>query len=134
LDQEVRERRSAQVAARRALIGGGQVAIEGGRFLQLPGVINLEPEAESFLHNAKLALADVGRLCGPLHGKKFDDKCQKARSWLKSSYGDNDLVIKNRHAIQSEPLVIANPAWALGKDDLTDLLEDTNNLRLARSH
>jgi hypothetical protein len=91
--EEIRERLGVQVAAGRASIDAGQITVERGRLLQLPGVTNLESEAEAFLHNAKLALADVGHLFGPLHGKAFDHRFQKVRTWLHASYGDEDPIL-----------------------------------------
>jgi hypothetical protein len=154
--EEVRERVSMQIAAGRAAIETGSVSVEREQFLQLPGVTNLEPEGEAFLHNAKLALADIGRLFGPLHGCVFDHKFQKIRSWLRATYGENDplllvltsdapwiervinmrnvvehpgdpsgpLVMKNFHTVQLEPLIIADPEWALGSEPAVSMVED----------
>ena len=91
--EEIRQRLDVQVAAGRASIDAGQITVERDRLLQLPGVTNLESEAEAFLHNAKLALADVGRLFGPLHGKAFDHRFQKVRAWLQASHGDKDPIL-----------------------------------------
>ena len=91
--EEIRERLSVQVAAGRTAIDEGRISVERERFLQLPGVMNLESEAEAFLHNAKLGLADVGRLVGTLHGQTFNHKFQKIRSWLRIKYGQDDSLL-----------------------------------------
>jgi len=116
--EEIRERVAREVVRGRAAIDAGQVGIERNRFLQLPGVANLDSEAESFLHNAKLAVADVGRLFGPLHGKSFDHRFQKIRSWLHGLYGDEDALLL---------MLVGDSAWIERIINMRNVVEHPND-------
>ena len=62
---------------------------------EIPQIMGLDAKAEDFLQGAKLTLIDCGSLFGPLFGKPFDHRFDKAIAWLSGELGEsNELVIQ----------------------------------------
>jgi len=60
---------------------------------EIPQIMGLERKTEDFLQATKLALIDCGSLFGPLFGKNFDHRFDKAIAWLVGELGEsNELV------------------------------------------
>ncbi len=60
---------------------------------EIPQIMGLDAKSEDFLQATKLALIDCGALFGPLFGKPFDHRFDKAIAWLLGELGEsNELV------------------------------------------
>jgi hypothetical protein len=65
----------------------------GGRFVELPSVLDLETRAESFLYQAKLGLRDIAGLIKPFVGRHFDENFKKFLDWAKTEWGSDDEIV-----------------------------------------
>ena len=93
--EDVRERVRNQVdAAKKSILESGVRTQSEDRFAQLPAVMNLQQEAESFLLNAKLALRDIAKLFGPFYGKSFSHDYRKIHRWAAQEFGKDDQLTK----------------------------------------
>jgi hypothetical protein len=93
--EDVRERVRNQVdAAKKSILESGVQTQSGDRFAQLPAVMNLQQETESFLLNAKLALRDIAKLFDPFYGKLFSHDYRKIRRWAAQEFGEEDQLTK----------------------------------------
>lgn len=82
------ERIRDQVRQGQAKVDAGQLRIQAsGQVVDLPSVVNLRKDVESFLYNAKLALRDTGELFDVFYGETFGVKFHKAREWLTNTFG-----------------------------------------------
>ncbi|KAF0209030.1 MAG: hypothetical protein FD171_671 [Actinobacteria bacterium] len=70
------------------------VDIQGnGLIVTLPCVLDLQANVEDFLHSAKQALRETGRLFEPFYDKRFDHRFQRIRSWAKRQFGPDDQLV-----------------------------------------
>jgi len=79
--------------SRRILAGDIQVG-PSGQVIQIPAVVDFRTRAEAFLYNAKLALREIAKLFGPLHGQDFDHRFQRIRAWVEATYGPDDQLTR----------------------------------------
>jgi len=66
----------------------------GGRSVTLPGVPDLENQAESFLQSAKLAIRDAARILTPFFGVSFEHRFDRILSWAHREFLDTDDLVR----------------------------------------
>ncbi len=92
---ELRDRIAGDVkAGRNQLEKSGLEFQSGGRAVTLPGVADLQSNAESFLQSAKLAIRETARLVEPFYKEKHDHRFQKLASWARTKFGESDDFTK----------------------------------------
>ena len=72
----------------------GVVSEQSGRLVTIPGVPDLQPKAEMFLYQAKLAIRDIGQLYKPLVGQHFDQNFKTFADWALSTWGSDDALVQ----------------------------------------
>jgi hypothetical protein len=87
LDREVRE-------ALRRIGTNGIPSEQGGRFVTIPGVPDLQAKVEVFLYQAKLAIRDIGQLYKPLVGQHFDQNFKAFADWARDAWGADDQLVQ----------------------------------------
>lgn len=66
----------------------------GGRVIEMPFVVNLESKAELFLHSAKLAIREAGKILDPIWGEDFDHRFNRIVQWAVAKFGPDSLITK----------------------------------------
>jgi hypothetical protein len=61
----------------------------------LPGVTDLQGNAESFLQSAKLAIRHTAELVGPFYGTTQDHRFHKFAAWADKNFGSNDTFAQS---------------------------------------
>lgn len=72
----------------------GMVSEQNGRLVTIPGVPDLQPRAETFLYQAKLAIRDIGQLYKPLVGQHFDQNFKAFADWALTTWGGDDPLVQ----------------------------------------
>jgi hypothetical protein len=84
---DVTKRFEAEISAGEEVVAKGVTTQAGGQVADLPSILDLQKDFESFLYNAKLTLRDTGGLFEVFHEKPFDHKYHKARQWAEEEFG-----------------------------------------------
>lgn len=92
---EVRERIATEIEAGREQIAKSGFDFQSrGRSVSLPGVTDLQSNAEGFLQSAKLAIRDTARLIEPFYKARHDHRFHKFATWSEKQFGVEDTFTK----------------------------------------
>ena len=86
---------ATQLAEAQARVASQGLDVQAeGRFVSLPAILNLQADAENFLREVKLALAQIALVFTPFYKTKFDHRFQKIQSWALKTFGEGDELTK----------------------------------------
>lgn len=77
-------------AAKQAVALHGLKTQSMGQVVEVPSVIDLQAQAESFLEGARLAIADIARLIEPFYGGPANHKFHRLIDWSAKKFGHDD--------------------------------------------
>jgi hypothetical protein len=92
--QEIADGITREVDEGKARAQAGLRTQAQGRVVEIPSVLDLQPRAESFLYQAKLALRDIAGLFKLLVGQHFDENYKQFIEWAEREWGADDHIVK----------------------------------------
>ena len=88
---EIRDRIAAEInIGREKVEKSGFEFQSNGRAVSLPGIADLQSNAESFLQSAKLAIRETAHLIEPFYKARHDHRFQKFVVWAEKQFGKED--------------------------------------------
>lgn len=89
---EIRDRIAAEINTGRERVAKSGFEFQSNRrAVSLPGVGDLQSNAESFLQSAKLAIRETARLIEPFYKARHDHRFQKFVAWAEKQFGKEDI-------------------------------------------
>lgn len=88
---EIRDRIAAEINTGREQVAKiGFKFQSNGRAVSLPGVADLQSNAESFLQSSKLGIRETARLIEPFYKARHDHRFKKFVAWAEKQFGKED--------------------------------------------